>query len=87
MEKSVMPCGASPQEWGYIDALGADCRYIVPIVSNPDLPGVGSLLRVQKTHAAKSRASRTPFGRAVCLQNGRRATAGGAELKYWSGDP
>ena len=33
MEKSVIPCGASPQEWRYIDALGADCRYIVPIVS------------------------------------------------------
>ena len=43
MEKSVIPCGASPQEWRYIDALGADARYIVPIVSNPDLPGVGSL--------------------------------------------
>ena len=49
MEKSVMPYGASLQEWGYIDALGADCRYIVPIVSNPDLQGIGALLRVQKT--------------------------------------
>ena len=61
MEKSVIPCGASPQEWGYIDALGADCRYIVPIVSNPDIQGIGALLRVQKTRG-RSRASKTPRG-------------------------
>ena len=27
--------GASIQEWEYLTPLGSDCRYIVPIVSNP----------------------------------------------------
>ena len=83
MEKSIMPCGASPQEWRYIDALGADCRYIVPIVSNPDLPGVGSLLRVQKTRG-KIPSVKDAFGRAVCLSKWQTRDSSGAELKYWS---
>lgn len=27
--------GASPEQWAYLNALGDDVRYIVPIVSNP----------------------------------------------------
>ena len=41
--------GASIQEWEYLTPLGSDCRYIVPIVSNPMIKGVGQLLRIQKT--------------------------------------
>ena len=78
--------GPGSQEWSYIDALGADCRYIVPIVSNPDLPGVGSLLRVQKTRG-KIPSVKDAFGRAVCLSKWQTRDSSGAELKYWSGDP
>ena len=59
-------CGASPQEWQYTDALGDDIRYIVPIVSNPSLPGVGSLLRVQKTRG-KIPSVKDSGGRVMCL--------------------
>ena len=86
MEKSVIPCGASSQEWRYIDALGADCRYIVPIVSNPDIQGIGALLRVQKTRG-KIPSVKDAQGRVVCLREWQTRDTTGAELRYWSGDP
>ena len=81
MEKSVIPCGASLQEWHYIDALGADARYIVPIVSNPDLQGIGALLRVQKTRG-KIPSVKDALGRVVCLREWQTRDTTGAELPY-----
>ena len=86
MEKSVMPCGASLLEWRYIDALAADARYIVPIVSNPDLQGIGALLRVQKTRG-KIPSVKDALGRVVCLREWQTRDTTGAELQYWLGDP
>ena len=86
MEKSVIPCGASPQEWRYIDALRDDARYIVPIVSNPRLEGIGALLRVQKTRG-KIPSVKDALGRVVCLREWQTRDTTGAEIKYWSGDP
>ena len=58
--------GASPLEWAFLDSLSEDCRFIVPIVGNPDLKGVGSLLRVQKTRG-KIPSVKDAFGRVACL--------------------
>lgn len=79
-------CGASPQEWQYTDALGDDIRYIVPIVSNPSLPGVGSLLRVQKTRG-KIPSVKDSGGRVMCLAKWQVHDTTPAELAAWEHDP
>ena len=58
--------GASIQEWEYLTPLGSDCRYIVPIVSNPMIKGVGQLLRIQKTRG-KIPSVKNAFGQVTCL--------------------
>lgn len=78
--------GASPLEWAFLDSLLEDCRFIVPIVSNPDLKGVGSLLRVQKTRG-KIPSVKDAFGRVACLAKWQSHETSAAELKYWSSDP
>ena len=78
-------CGASPQEWQYTDALGDDIRYIVPIVSNPSLPGVGSLLRVQKTRG-KIPSVKDGSGRVMCLAKWQVHDTTAAELTAWEHD-
>ena len=79
-------CGASPQEWQYTDALGDDIRYIVPIVSNPGLPGIGSLLRVQKTRG-KIPSVKDSGGRVMCLSKWQVHDTTAAELTAWEHDP
>lgn len=79
-------CGASPQEWQYTDALGDDIRYIVPIVSNPGLPGIGSLLRVQKTRG-KIPSVKDSGGRVMCLSKWQVHDTTPAELTAWEHDP
>lgn len=78
-------CGASPQEWQYTDALGDDIRYIVPIVSNPSLPGIGSLLRVQKTRG-KIPSVKDGSGRVMCLSKWQVHDTTPAELTAWEHD-
>ena len=79
-------CGASPQEWQYTDALGDDIRYIVPIVSNPGLSGIGSLLRVQKTRG-KIPSVKDGSGRVMCLSKWQVHDTTAAELTAWEHDP
>lgn len=78
--------GASIQEWEYLTPLGSDCRYIVPIVSNPMIKGVGQLLRIQKTRG-KIPSVKNAFGQVTCLAKWQIHETTGAELKYWQADP
>ena len=83
---TITSAGREALEWRYIDALAADARYIVPIVSNPDLQGIGALLRVQKTRG-KIPSVKDALGRVVCLREWQTRDTTGAELQYWLGDP
>lgn len=82
----ITACGATPLEWGFLDGLQEDCRFIVPIVSNPEIPGVGALLRVQKTRG-KIPSVKDEIGRVKCLSKWQAHETTAAELKYWSDDP
>lgn len=79
-------CGASPAEWAFLDVLAEDCRFIVPIVSNPGIQGVGALLRVQKTRG-KIPSVKDELGRVKCLSRWQSHETTAAELRYWSEDP
>ncbi len=78
--------GASPEQWAYLNALGDDVRYIVPIVSNPALPAVGALAQNSRMRG-KVPSVKTSRGEAMGLPGWQTHDSAPDEVMRWSRDP
>ena len=78
--------GASPEQWAYLNALGDDVRYIVPIVSNPALPAVGALAQNSRMRG-KVPSVKTSRCEAMGLPGWQTHDSAPDEVMRWSRDP